>query len=117
MAKNNAEIKYDSKEDILSFWRGKPSQASVEIGDFIIDIDSQGYISGLEILNVSENFNIKPGFLDKLQSASMSVIYKPSYVYILLKVKLLEGDKEVSIPLTIDLGHKKIEREQIAFST
>lgn len=116
MAKSNTEITYDMNEDILSFWRGKPSKVSVEVGDFIVDIDSQGYISGLEILNVSENFDVQPGFLNNIQSAAMSVLYRPGYAYIMLKIKLQGKDKEVSIPLTIDLGHKKIEREQIAFT-
>jgi hypothetical protein len=48
MAKIRAEGVYERNEDILSFWRGRPSQASIEVGDFVIDIDSNGYLSGLE---------------------------------------------------------------------
>ena len=116
MAKNNTKIIYEENEDILSLWRGRPSKASIEIGDFIIDIDSYGYVSGLEILNVSENLDIQPNFLEKIENISMSVLYKPNYVYIMLKVKLIDKEKEISIPLTINLGHKKVEKEQIIFS-
>jgi len=116
MAKNNTEIMYDKDEDILSFWRGKPSQVSVEVGDFIIDIDSDSYVSGLEILNASENLSINPEMLSKIEKASMSVIYKPNYVYIVLAVRFEGKDKDISIPLTVDLGHKKVEREQVVFS-
>ena len=116
MAKSDTEIRYERDVDILSFWRGNPSIASIEIGDFIIDIDGNGYISGLEILNVSENLDINPELLEKIESASMSVLYKPNYVYIMLKAKFKEKEKEVSIPLTVDLGHKKVEKEQILFT-
>ncbi len=116
MAKGNTEIRYDENEDILSFWRGEPSQASIEIGDFIIDIDSKGHVVGFEIINASENLDVNPEFLDNLGQASMSVVYKPNYVYITLKVKLKGQDKDISIPLTVDLGHKNVEKETIIFN-
>ncbi len=113
MAKGNAEIRYEESEDILSFWRGKPSQASIEIGDFIIDVDSRGYISGLEILNASVNLRIESKMLEKVEKASLSVLYKPNYVYILLNIKFAGSERDISIPLTIDLGHKTVEKEEI----
>jgi len=70
----------------------------------------------LEILNTSENLNLGGEILEKIEKASLSVLYKPNYVYILLKIKFLDKERDVSIPLTIDLGHKKIEREEIVLS-
>ena len=116
MAEINAEIRYEKDEDIFSLWKGIPSQASIEIGDFIVDVDSRGFVAGLEILNASENLNLSSEMLEKISSASMSVLYKPNYVYVMLSVKLEGKDKEISIPLTIDLGHKKTEKEQVVFS-
>jgi len=115
MAKSNTKISYEKKEDILSLWRGNPSKVSVEVGDFIIDVDSRGFISGLEILNASKNLNMNLGVLEKIESLGMSVTYKPNYVHIMLSAKLKGKDKEVSIPLTVDLGHKKVEQEKVAF--
>ncbi|MBU0977669.1 MAG: DUF2283 domain-containing protein [Nanoarchaeota archaeon] len=116
MAKGNTEIKYNGSEDILSFWKGEPSQASIEIGDFIVDIGSRGYVVGFEVINASENLDVIPEFLENIEQASMSVVYKPNYVYITLKVKLKGQDKDISIPLTVDLGHKKVEKEMVVFS-
>jgi uncharacterized protein YuzE len=116
MAKKIAEIMYDENEDILSFWRGNPSHVSIEVGDFVIDVDSRGYIVGFEIINASENLNISEEFLEDIEKVSMSVVYKPNYVYIMLKLKLKENEKDISIPLTIDLGHKTSEKEEILFS-
>ena len=50
MAKNNAKIDYDFEEDILNLSRGRSSKASLEIGDFILDIDFDGFVSFLEVL-------------------------------------------------------------------
>jgi len=116
MAKINTEITYEKDEDILSLWRGKSSRASIEIGDFIIDVDGEGYVSGLEILNASENLNINSEDLNKIETASMSVIYKPNYVTIVISFRIEGKEKGISIPLTVDLGHKTMEREQIVFS-
>ncbi len=115
MAENNTEIKYYKDTDILYLWKGKPSRASIEIGDFIIDVDNRGYITGMEILNVSENLNIDTNLLENIGQASMSVIYKPNYIHIILKAKFNGKQKEISIPLTVDLGHKIIEKEMIVF--
>jgi len=115
MAEGSTEINYNEDEDILSFWKGKPSQASIEIGDFIIDITSQGYVSGLEIINASENLDMSNEILNNIEKAAMAIIYKPNYVYIMLKVKLKGKDKDISIPLTVDLGHKQIEKEEVVF--
>ena len=115
MAKVNTKINYDEVEDILSLWRGNPSVTSIEIGDFIIDIDSKGYVSGIEIFNASENLKIDSSVLLIINKAGMSVLYKPNYVYIRLDVNLPNKDKEVSIPLTINLGHKTIKKEQVVF--
>jgi uncharacterized protein YuzE len=116
MAKGNTKISYEEGEDILSLWRGKASITSIEIGDFVVDIDSEGYVSGIEIFNASENLGIESRFLSIMDKAKMSVLYKPNYVYIRLDVKLPNKDKEVSIPLTVDLGHKRVEKEQVVFS-
>ena len=116
MAKSNTKIIYENNEDILYLSRGKLTKASIEVGDFIIDIDFRGFVSGIEILNASENLNIEPEILAEIEKARMSVVYKPSYLYILLVLSLKEKEKEVAIPLTVDLGHKQIKREETVFA-
>lgn len=115
MAKSITEISYEKDKDILSLWKEKTSQVSIEVGDFIIDIDSRGFVAGLEILNASENLNLPSEFLAKIERASMSVLYKQNYVLIMLAIKVKDKDKAVSIPLTIALGHKKPFKEEVIF--
>jgi len=116
MAKETTEIMYDNEEDIFSLWTGKVSDVSIEIGDFIVDVDNNGYITGLEIINASKNLEISPNIIENIEKASLSVIYKPGYVYLSIKVKLKDRDEAVRIPLTLDLGHKNVEKKQVVFS-
>ena len=66
MAKSNTKIIYEKKEDILYLSKGKAAKASIEVGDFIIDIDFEGFVSAIEILNAGENLNISSEILEKI---------------------------------------------------
>ncbi len=115
MAKSNTKIIYEKEEDIFYLSKGRASQASIEVGDFVIDVDFKGFISAIEILNASENLGISSESLERISSASMTVSYKPNYLFIVLAIKLPERDKDIRIPLTVGLGHKKVEREETVF--
>jgi len=115
MAESNTKISYDFEEDILNLSRGKTSKASIEIGDFIIDIGFDGFVSSIEILNAGENLSIDKNLLKIIKKASMSVIYNPGYIKINLNLFVQEKEKEIVIPLSIDLGHKQVERQEVAF--
>src|SRR3989344_7330819 len=104
MAKGTTKISYDEEEDILSLSRGRKVKASIDIGDFIIDVDADGFVSGIEILDASNNLKISEEQLKEIQEASMTVTYKPNYVYICLYMKFNKKEKDVTIPLTVDLG-------------
>ena len=58
MAKSNTKIVYDEEEDILFLSKSRKVKASIDVGDFVIDVDTSGFISGIEILNASENLKI-----------------------------------------------------------
>jgi len=116
MAKSNTKISYDKEEDILDLSIGNPSKASIEIGDFIIDIDFNGFVSSIEILNASENLNIGQELLDKIEKASMQIIYKPNYIQIILAFYFQGKEKEILIPLTLDLGHKQVQKQETIFA-
>ncbi len=109
-------MNYDIEEDILFLTKGKKVKASIDIGDFIIDIDHQGSVSGMEILNASQNLNIPETLLNSLEKASMKVTYKSDHIIITLLLQSKEKQKDVSIPLTVDLGHTKLETQETNFA-
>jgi uncharacterized protein YuzE len=116
MAESNTKIDYDREEDILSLSRGRPSQASIEIGDFVLDIGFDGFVSAIEILNASENLGLSTEMLDSIQKACMNVIYKPNYLFVIINFNFKGMDKDVRIPLTVDLGHKEIQKQEVCFA-
>jgi uncharacterized protein YuzE len=116
MAKSNTEIKYDQGEDILWISKGKKVKASIDVGDFILDVDGDGFIVGLEILNASENLKITEDQLNTLQKASMVVTYKPKYAYISLIIHLGDKEKDITIPLTVNLGHGTAKTRNTEFA-
>jgi len=116
MAESNAKIMYDEEEDILNLSRGNPSKASIEVGDFVLDIGFDGLVSAIEILNASENLNINKESLENIENAYMSVLYKPNYLYVVIVFNFKGKEKEkIAIPLTVDLGHRKIQRQEVCF--
>ena len=115
MAKINTKIIYDKEEDILYLSKERKVKASIEIGDFILDVDMDDFISGIEILNASENLDISPEYLESIQKASMQVTYKPNYAHILLVFAFKDKEIRVPVPLTIDLGHGEVKTEKTEF--
>ncbi|MFC1690935.1 DUF2283 domain-containing protein [Nanoarchaeota archaeon] len=116
MAKNKAKINYDKEEDILFLSKERKVKASIDVGDFIIDVDSGGFITGIEILNASRNLKLSEKQLEGLKKASMVVTYKPNYVYIYLVMQFKEKEKDITIPLTVDLGHGSAKTQSINFA-
>jgi len=116
MAEVNTKMNYDKDEDILFLSKGRKVKASIDIGDFIIDVDQNGFITGIEILNASSNLNIPEEQLQSLKEASLRVTYKPNHVYIFLVMQFEGKEKDISIPLTVDLGHGSVTTESSNFA-
>ncbi len=109
-----ARINYDYEEDILAMSKGKKSKESIDVGDFIVDIDAQGFVAGIEILNASENLKISRQQLKMLKKASMVVRYKPDHIYISLVLSLKEKEKDITIPLILNSGHTTTQKTVFA---
>ena len=108
---------YDKEQDIMNlelsngeYWK------SIELPNgIVIDIAKDGSMTSIEILNASENLNIRPELLEKIKGASMQIIYNPNYVHISIEFNLQDKDKEIVIPLTLNLGHKQSRTEKMIF--
>lgn len=118
MARQIETVDYDSDNDILFVSDGEKVKASLDIGDFVMDVSHENLICGIEVMDASENLGINKDILKHIQSMKMSVTYKTNHVYVLLVIAFKEGDKEVNmpIPLTLDLGHKSPRKEILAYN-
>ena len=118
MARKIKVIDYDSKNDIFSISEGEKVKASIDIGDFILDVSHKNLICGIEIMDASENLGINKNVLKNIENIKMSVNYKTNHVYILLMIMFKQKGKEVNIPipLTLDLGHKVPKKELLVYN-
>ena len=117
MAKEIKTINYDSENDIFFINNGEKVKASIDIGDFVLDVNHNNLICGIEVIDASENLGISKEFLESIKNIKMSVNYNTNNVYVLLVMTFKKKGKEVnmSIPLTLNLGHKIPMKEELVY--
>ena len=118
MARQIKTIDYDADNDIFFISDGEKVKASLDIGDFILDVSHKNLICGIEIMDASENLGVSKEVLGSIQNMKMSITYKTNHVYVLLVIAFKKEGKEVNIPipLTIDLGHKEPKKEVLVYN-
>ncbi len=118
MARQIKTIDYDTKNDVFFVSNGDKVKASLDIGDFILDVSHNNLVCGIEIMDVSENLGVPKKILKNIQNIKMSVTYRTNHVYVLLMMVFKKKDKEVNvpIPLTLDLGHKVPKKEVLVYN-
>ncbi|PIN95006.1 hypothetical protein COU53_01345 [Candidatus Pacearchaeota archaeon CG10_big_fil_rev_8_21_14_0_10_30_48] len=118
MARQIKKIDYDAGNDIFFISDGEKVKASLDIGDFILDVSHKNLICGIEIMDASENLGVSKEVLGSIQNMKMSITYKTNHVYVLLVIAFKKEGKEVNIPipLTIDLGHKEPKKEVLVYN-
>ena len=118
MARQIKTIDYDSENDILFISNGEKVKASIDIGDFVLDINHNNLVCGIEIMDASENLGVSKEVLKNIKNMKMSITYRTSHVYVLLMIVFNKEDKEVNvpIPLTLDLGHKKPRKDVLMYN-
>jgi uncharacterized protein YuzE len=107
---------YDAEDDILSLSGGRKIKSSIDIDDFIIDIDHRRLVCGMEILNASQNLGFTKAQLNSMKKADITVTYKPNYVFLSIIIKLGNKEKSIKIPLAIDLGHREMKTEKTIYA-
>jgi len=118
MAKEIKTIDYDSDNDIFFISDGGKVKASLDVGDFVLDVNHENMIGGIEVQDASENLGISKDVLKNIKSMKMSVNYKTNNVYVLLMISFKDSEKDVNIPipLTLDLGHEVPQKEMLLYN-
>ena len=118
MAKKITKIEYDSENDIFFISNGDKVKTSLDIGDFVLDINQKNLICGLEVMDASENLGVSKDVLNGIKNIKMSVSYKTNHVYVLLIMMFKKKGKEINmpIPLSLSLGHKKPQKEVLVYN-
>jgi uncharacterized protein YuzE len=75
MKNNDLEINYSSELDIMSVDdMSREYEKSVQAGDFIIDLDSEGEVRGVEIQNISRILGVDRERLQNVSDVELQMI-------------------------------------------
>jgi len=117
MAKTIKIIDYDINNDILFISNGDKVKVSLDVGDFILDVDHKNLVCGIEVMNASENLGINKEIFKNIKDMKMSINYKTNHIYVLLMISFKKKGRDVNIqiPLTLGLGHKRPKKEMLVY--
>ena len=107
---NGYIIDYDKEHDIfyiLKKKREKDVVHSVDLEDFVVDLDKENHVVGVEIIGMSKMLNIPKKYFDNLKNAKLIVSYRRGRqiiaIYLLLQFKA--GSKIQEIKQALYFGN------------
>ena len=67
-AKGKGQIDYDYQEDVLFFkTKGREYSESIDLDDVVVDIDQEGYITGIQIFEATKLFKLSKEILRNIK--------------------------------------------------
>lgn len=105
----NGKIEYNLQDDILYFYVDKflskgihTYDSSVDLDGFVIDIDQDNHVIGLEILDASEKLNVSKIVLKFIKDGSLKAIIKKSRIVISLSLQSVMRNKAQTVTLNTE---------------
>ncbi len=93
-AKGKGEMDYDYANDILFFKvEHREYDHSIELEDVVLDVDKEGYITGIQIFGASNIFNIDKDALKNIQKWEFKVKIENKIVSMQLMFEMLKRNK------------------------
>lgn len=91
MKNNELEIRYDQELDIMSVDDvSREYERSVQSGDFIIDLDPEGEVRGVEIQNISRILGINSEQLKNITDVELQMLSDEGKTQITLRLEIEE---------------------------
>ena len=95
-AKGKGEMDYDYTNDILFFKvENREYDHSIELEDVVLDVDKEGYITGIQIFGASNIFNIDKDALRNIKKWEFKVKIESKVISIQLMFEMLRRNKVV----------------------
>lgn len=95
-AKGQGEMDYDYSNDILFFKvKEREYDKSIELEDVVLDVDKEGYITGIQIFGASKMFNIEKDSLRNVQKWEFKVRTEGKVISIQLMFEMLRRNQVV----------------------
>lgn len=95
-AKRKGECAYDYDNDILTFKiKNRNYLKSMDFDDFSIDIDTEGFITGLRIFDASKIFNLTKIDLQNLKQFMFNAKTEANLIKIEIKFVCIRRNKQI----------------------
>ncbi|MBU0460452.1 MAG: DUF2283 domain-containing protein [Nanoarchaeota archaeon] len=95
-AKGKGEMDYDYANDILFFKvKDREYDRSIELEDVVLDIDKEGYITGIQIFGPSKMFNVDKDTLRNVQKWEFKVRTEGKVIFVQLMFEMLRRNQVV----------------------
>ena len=89
------EIAYDFKYDILMFKvKDREYAKSVELHNFVADIDDKGFVTGIRIFDASKVFGVSKFLLKSIKSMKFKASVEDNVITIVLEFSSIVRNKE-----------------------
>ncbi len=108
-ARGKGEVDYDYKEDTLFFKiKNREYKKSLDYGNFVLDIDKEGFITGIQLFDASKLFKIDKNALLKVKRWEFNTKVENKIITVQLTFETVKRNKVI-----IEKGHN-LERETTA---
>lgn len=96
-AKGKGEYKYDYKNDILLFKvKDRDYNMSLDFGNLIVDIDKEGFITGLRIFDASAIFKLSKLALNNVKQFEFNTKVENKIIKIQLRFSYILRNKPIT---------------------
>ncbi len=102
------ECMYDFKYDILTFHvKDRDYKMSVEVQNFVIDIDTEDFVTGVRVIDASKVFSLHKSVLKDIVQGQFQAVIKDNVITVRLgfigkmRNKVISNkDQQVTVPLS-----------------
>jgi len=95
-AKGKGEMDYDYANDILFFKvKDRDYDHSLELEDLVLDIDKEGFITGIQIFDASKMFSLEKESLRNVKKWEFKIRTEGNVIFIQLLFEILWRNKVV----------------------
>ncbi len=95
-AKGKGEMDYDYANDILFFKvKEREYDHSIELEDLVLDIDKEGYITGIQLFSASKMFNLERDALRNVQHWEFKIKTEGKIISIQLLFEIIRRNQVV----------------------
>jgi|SRR3989344_2160979 len=93
-AKGMEEIDYDYSNDIILFKiKDRDYDYSIELEDVVLDIDKEGFITGIQVFDASNIFNASKEALTSIKNWEFKIRTEEKIIYIQLNFAIISRNK------------------------